>query len=72
MRIFRHEKERIIEAIYVFDRTNTQITYEQGLDVPEPPNIRLWLRFSEIFLSSCDVDREGFFTDVFKPHTNTK
>ena len=72
MRIFRHEKDRIIEAIYVFDRTNTQITYEQGLDVPEPPNIRLWLWFSEIFLSSCDVDREGFFTEVFKPHTNTK
>ena len=40
--------------------------------MPEPPNIRLWLRFSEIFLSSYDVDREGLFTEVFKPHTNTK
>ena len=69
---FAHENRRKVEAIYVFDRDNARIAYEQGVEVSEPPNIRLWLRFSEIFQSCYDVDREAFFAEVFQPHTNTK
>ena len=40
--------------------------------MPEPPNILLWLRFSDIFLSYHDADSEASITEVFQPHKNTK
>ena len=69
---FAHEKDRKVEAIYVFDRINAQIAYTQMIQVSEPPNIRLWQRFTEIYQSYFEVDRETFFTEVLQPHTNSK
>ena len=61
-----------MEAIFLFDRVNAQIAYKQGCQVSEPPNIRLWERFTEIYISNYDCDREAFFNEVFQPHTNSK
>ena len=69
---FAHEKDRKVEAIYVFDRTNAEIAYHQKIQVSEPPNIRLWQRFSDIYQSYYEAHRETFFTEVLRPHTNTK
>jgi hypothetical protein len=53
---FAHENRRKVEAIYGFDHANARISYEQGIQLPEPPNILLWLRFSYIFPSYHDAD----------------
>ena len=47
---FAHENDRQVLAIYVFDRINAQSSHMETYQVTEPPNIRIWQRFSDISL----------------------
>ena len=48
---FAHEKDRKVEAIYVFYRINAQSSHMETNQVTEPPNIRIWQRFCDIFFT---------------------
>ena len=67
---FVHEKDRKVEAIYLFDRVNAQSACKEGIEVSEPPNIRLWQRFIEIYISNYDCSCETLFIEVFQLHTS--
>ena len=46
---FLHEKDRKVDAIYVFDCAEARVSHAQSKKVSEPPNVRLWLQFLDIF-----------------------
>jgi len=51
---------------FLFDRAHAQINKSQGINLLEPPNVRLWLRFLDVYVKDFDIDREAFSIDVFK------
>ena len=61
---FAHEKDRKVETIYVFDHINAQSSHIEMDQVTEPPNIRIWQRFFDLYHSFYEVDRATFYTEV--------
>lgn len=69
---FAYEKDRKVDSVFVFDRANAEIDHSHGIKLSEPPNVRLWQRFLDIFQKLYEVDREAFFTEVFKENLSNE
>ena len=49
---FVHESNKNLDAIHTFDRAEAKPAQVQGKKSSEPPNVRLWQRFLDVFQQS--------------------
>lgn len=69
---FAYEKDRKVDSVFVFDRANAEIDHSHGIKLSEPPNVRLWQRFLDIFQKLYEVDREAFLLRFSRKTYQTK
>ncbi len=65
---FLHEVRRKPHSIYIFDRSQAQDDAKKkgaSFNIPEAPDIRLWLAFTARFNELYEQDREAFFVEAF-------
>jgi len=57
---FLHEIRRKVHSIYIFDRFEAQKVYAKTEDLPIAPDVRLWVEFLDIYLSSYEKEHGAF------------
>ena len=62
---FLHEYRRKVHSIFIFDRFEAQKQYAKTGDQPVAPDVRLWVDFCDIFVSSYEKDNGAFLEAVF-------